>query len=102
MSNLVRRSCFLNRRCDRLTAKKDAVSLLKQNCRLLESGNETRKSGPVERSVRGGAPQFLGYEDVGVINKLRSILHHSSVLHGKFLSGSIGLGGRSQPLFFVF
>ena len=68
MSNLVRRSCFLNRRCDRLTAKKDAVSLLKQNCRLLESGNETRKSGPVERSVRGAAPQFLGKDEVASSN----------------------------------
>ena len=41
-------------------AKKDAVSLLKQNCRLLESGKETRRSEAVERSVRGAAPQFLG------------------------------------------
>ena len=68
MSNLVRTSCFVNRRCDRVTAKKDAVSLLKQNCRLLESGNEARRSEPVERSVRGAAPQFLGKDEVASSN----------------------------------
>ena len=68
MSNLVRTSCFVNRRCDRVTAKKDAVSLLKQNCRLLESGKETRRSEAVERSVRGAAPQFLGKDEVASSN----------------------------------
>ena len=59
MSNLVRRSCFLNRRCDRMIAKKDAVSLLDRNCRLLESGKETRRGEAVERSMRGEAPHPL-------------------------------------------
>ena len=68
MFNLVKTSCFVDRRCDRVLAQKDVVSFEWKNCPLLESGKAVRESDAVERSLRGVAPQILGKDEVASSN----------------------------------
>ena len=77
MSNLVRRSCFLNKRCDRMIAKKDAVSCFEGNRLLLESGISFGSSRQKRGVTGGAAPCILGKDEVASSNLASSSIKTS-------------------------